>query len=327
MGTVYVFQPDVVVTLDGGVLRVRRTGPPGQREELLQRPIAQVSELVLFGQATVTPAAMYSLLEQGTGIHYLTRGGRHFAHIAPTENKNAPLRVQQYAAHLDTERKLSIARRVVQGKVQNSVTILKRRQADSSPITALGASIARCDSVEGLRGLEGVAARHYFSALGASFPPDFAFTERSRRPPRDRTNSLLSLAYTFLAKEAHTALRIAGLDPMVGYLHEVKYGRPALALDLMEEFRSILADSVVLTLLNREMLGPEHFDDSAGFPQLTEDGFKQFLRAWEDRLMQTVKHPLLGQKLDYRQILLAQARILGKHLMGELADYQSFTVR
>lgn len=327
MGTVYVFQPDVVLTQDGGLLRVRRMGPPGQREELLNRPLAQITEVVLFGQATVTPGALYALLEQGAGIHYLTRGGRHFAHVTPSENKNAPLRVQQYAAHLDPERKLRVARRIVQGKIQNAVTLLKRRQADTAPILALSTRIVRCETVDGLRGLEGVAARHYFAALGASFPPDFAFTERSRRPPRDRTNSLLSLAYTFLAKEAQTATRVAGLDPMIGYLHEVKYGRPALALDLMEEFRAILADSVVLTLLNREMLSPEDFDDSAGFPQLTENGFKQFLRAWEDRLMQTVKHPLLGQKLDYRQILLAQARILGKHLMGELDEYLPFTVR
>lgn len=329
MGTVYVFQPDVMVNIDGGVLRVRPqdAAKSSQKDVLLQRPIAQVSELVLFGEALLTPAALSTLLEQGASVHYLTRGGRHYAHIVPTENKNAPLRVQQYAAHLDPARKLDIARQMVLGKVQNSVTILKRRNADTAPIQPFLDKIKTSEDLESLRGLEGMVARHYFAALGASFPLDFAFEKRSRRPPRDCPNSLLSLAYTFLNKEAQTALRIAGLDPSVGYLHEVNYGRPALALDLIEEFRAPLADSVVLTLLNKDMISLESFEYSRGYPTLNEDGFKQFLRAWEDRLSQKVRHPQLGHKLDYRNVLLAQARILGKHLMGELKHYTPFLVR
>ena len=158
-------------------------------------------------------------------------------------------------------------------------------------------------------------------------PEEFAFGERSRRPPRDPANSLLSLAYTLLAKECESALLVAGLDPYVGYLHEVRYGRPSLALDLMEEFRSVLADSVVLSLLNNRRVTLEDFDDSEGFPRLRKEAWPKFLRAWEERLNERVQHPLLRKRLAYREILLAQARILVKHLLGELPRYEPFAVR
>jgi CRISPR-associated protein Cas1 len=135
------------------------------------------------------------------------------------------------------------------------------------------------------------------------------------------------LAYTLLAKECESALLVAGLDPYVGYLHEVRYGRPSLALDLMEEFRSILADSVVLSLLNNRRVTIGDFDDSEGFPRLRKDAWPKFLRAWEERLNERVRHPLLGKRLAYREILLAQARILVKHLLGELPQYEPFSVR
>lgn len=324
MGTLYVLEPDVYVSREGGVLRVsRRAG----REVLLERPLMHVSEVVIFGNAVVTPSVIRACIEQGTALHYLTKGGGYVAQIAPLENKNVQVRIAQYAAYLDAGRKLTVAKQVVLGKVQNALVFAKRNGADPAELVCSLTSVRRCKDVEGLRGTEGNAARHYFSLIRHKFPPEFQPEGRSKRPPRDPANSLLSLTYTFLAKECVTAARIAGLDPYVGYLHEAKYGRPALALDLMEEFRAILADSVVLTLFNRGMITGEMFEVSRGYPTLTDEGFKQFLRAWEDRLSQRVRHPLLGQKLDYRQVLLAQARILGKHLTGELSEYVPFTVR
>jgi CRISPR-associated protein Cas1 len=324
MGTLYVFEPDVYVSKDGGELKVsRRKG----REVLTRKPLVHVSELVVFGNATVTSSALYALMEQDSPVHYLTRGGTYFAQTIPSENKNVPLRLEQLRAHLDDDQKHCLARRFVLGKIHNASVFAKRGGADVYPLTDVARDIETCADTEALRGLEGNAARAYFELIRDRFPADFAFMNRNKRPPRDPVNSLLSLAYTFLEKEIRTAIRIAGLDPYVGFLHEVKYGKPALSLDLMEEFRAILADSVVLALFNKNMITTEHFDDSEGFPKLTEDGFKQFLRAWEDRLSQKVTHPLLKQKRHYRQILVDQARILGKHLMGELPDYVPFVVR
>ena len=324
MGTLYILENDAYVSKDGGVLRVsKRAG----REVLLERPLAHVSDVVILGSAVVTPSLIYACTEQGISIHYVTRGGSYFAHIAPIENKNAPIRVKQYEAYLSPTWKHTLARRFVEGKVHNAMVFAKRSDANVDGLISLSKDIGKCENTDSLRGLEGNAAKHYFSILKDKFPPSFAPESRSKRPPRDPANSVLSLAYTFLAKECQTAARIAGLDPYIGYLHEVKYGRPALALDLMEEFRSILADSVTLTLFNKNMLGKEHFEETQGFPTLTDEGFKQFFRAWEERLSQQVTHTYLKQKLDYRQIMVAQARILGKHLMGELPEYLPFTVR
>jgi CRISP-associated protein Cas1 len=324
MGTLYVLEPDVYISKDGGVLKVsRRAG----KEVLLEKPLVHVTDVVILGNATVTSSAVYACVEQGTSIHYLTRGGTYFAQIAPIENKNVPMRVKQYEAYLSQEWKHSLAKRFVEGKLQNSVVFARRSGTEVDDLVCLHDDIQRCEDTEVLSGLEGNAARIYFSLIKHKFPEEFAPDSRSKRPPRDPANSLLSLAYTFLSKECQTALRVAGLDPYIGYLHETKYGRPALALDLMEEFRSILADSVVLTLFNKGMITAEMFETSEGFPKLTDDGFKQFLRAWEERLSQQVTHPHLKQKLDYRQIMVAQARILGKHLMGELPEYLPFSVR
>ncbi|MCA9840134.1 MAG: CRISPR-associated endonuclease Cas1 [Trueperaceae bacterium] len=324
MGTLYVLEQDVYISKDGGVLKVsRRAG----RDKLLERPLAHVSDVVILGDAVITPAAIYACTDQGTSIHYLSKTGTYKAQIAPIENKNVPLRVKQYEAYLNPEWKHSLAKRFVEGKLHNAMVFAKRGGADVSAIQALASPIARCDDTESLRGLEGNAAKLYFSLIKDRFPESFAPESRTKRPPRDPANSLLSLAYTFLAKECQSAIRIAGLDPYIGFLHEVKYGRPALALDLMEEFRSILADSVTLSLFNRNMITIDMFEDTKGYPTLTDEGFKQFLRAWEERLNQSVNHPYLKQKLDYRQIMVAQARILGKHLMAELEEYLPFTVR
>lgn len=324
MGTLYVLEHDVYISKDGGVLKVsRRAG----REKLLERPLAHVTDVVILGDAVITPSAIFACTEQGTSIHYLSKTGTYKAHIAPIENKNVPVRVKQYEAHLNQDWKHDLAKRLVQGKVHNAAVFAKRSGADIQALLSLSSPIERCADTEALRGLEGNAAKIYFALIKDKFPEHFAPESRSRRPPRDPANSLLSLAYTFLAKECQSAIRIAGLDPYVGYLHEVKYGRPALALDLMEEFRSILADSVTLSLFNKNMITETMFENSRGYPTLTDEGFKQFLRAWEERLNQKVTHPYLKQKLDYRQIMVAQARILGKHLMAELPEYLPFTVR
>lgn len=322
MGVLYILQSDVMVAKKGGTLQVKR-----QKEVLIERPLAHVTEVVILGNATVSAALVRSCMEQQTPIHYLSHNATYLAQIAPIENKNVLVRLKQYASHFNVEQKHQLARRFVEGKLNNAIVFARRAGADVSELLRLAPKISSCEDSEVLRGLEGNAAKQYFSLIKHKFPAEFAMEGRNKRPPRDPANSLLSLAYTFLAKECQNACRIAGLDPYVGFLHEAVYGRPALALDLMEEFRAILADSVVLTLFNKGMISLDMFDNSEGYPKLNDEGFKQFLRAWEKRLYQEVKHPYLQQKLNYRQIMVAQARLLGKFFMADIDEYPPFSVR
>ncbi len=324
MGVVYILE-EAYLSKEGGTLKVaRRAG----REVLLQRPLIGVEEIVILGNAVVTPALLKHCALEGIGLHYVSPTGGYYAALTRTPSKNAPLRVAQFRAHLDPKRKLALARRFVLGKIRNALVLLRRNGAEGwEALKGFLTDLDRAQDEDALRGLEGMAAEAYFRAYAQLLPEGLTFTERSKRPPRDPANSLLSLAYTLLAKECESALQVAGLDPYVGYLHEIRYGRASLALDLTEEFRSILADSVVLSLLNNRRITLEDFDDSEGFPRLRKEAWPKFLRAWEDRLYERVRHPLLGKSHTYRETILAQARILGKHLLGELPQYEPFAVR
>lgn len=325
VGVIYVLEQDVYLSKDGGTLKVaRRAG----REVLLQKPLISVEEIVVLGNAVVTPALLKHCALNGIGLHYMSSSGTYYAGLSRTPAKNAPARVAQFRAYLNPEHKLALARSFVVGKLKNATVFLRRNGAFGwEALRAFVQEVERVVDEEALRGVEGMAAERYFRALAELLPQGFRFSERSRRPPRDPANSLLSLAYTLLVKECESALQIAGLDPYVGYLHEIRYGRASLALDLAEEFRSILADSVVLTLLSNRRITLDDFTDEEGYPRLRQEAWPKFLRAWQTRLQEKVRHPLLGKKLSYRQILLAQARILTKHLLGDLARYEPFQVR
>lgn len=325
MGVVYVLENDVYLSKDQGTLKVSRRGG---REVLLQKPLANVEEIVILGNAVVTPALLKHCALEGIGLHYVSRTGTYYAGLTRTLAKNVLARRAQFQAHLDPSHKLRLARSFVVAKLYNGIVFLRRNGAPGWEALKRGISDAlMAPNEDALRGTEGMAAEAYYRAFAVLLPGEFSFAERNRRPPRDPVNSLLSLSYTLLAKECETALLVAGLDPYVGYLHEVRYGRASLALDLAEEFRSILADSVVLSLLSNRRLRAEDFDDSEGFPRLRKEAWPKFLSEWERRLAESIRHPLLGRKLSYRQVLLAQSRLLVKHLLGEMSEYHPFRVR
>ncbi len=325
MGVVYILEQDAYLSKEGGTLKVaRRKG----REVVFQKPLVGVEEIVILGNAVVTPALLKHCALEGIGIHYLSPSGTYYAGLTRTPARNAPARVAQFSAHLDPPRKLALAKRFVEGKIRNALVFLRRNGSEAWKELRIFLDQAETAPDEDtLRGVEGAATEIYFRALAGLLPLEFRFSERSRRPPRDPGNSLLSLAYTLLAKECESALLVAGLDPYVGFLHEVRYGRPSLALDLMEEFRSILADSVVLTLTKNRRVGLEDFEEDQGFPRLRKEAWPKFLRGWEERLNERIRHPLLGKQFSYRQTLLIQARILVKALLGEIPHYEPFVVR
>jgi CRISPR-associated protein Cas1 len=301
------------------------------------------SHVALYGNISISTPVVRELLSREIPVAYHSMGGWYFGQTNGFSTHALEVRRAQYRAADDAERKQRLAVRFVITKLENQRTLL-RRNHDPAPEAALSAisravSHARAaTTLDTLRGAEGEGAAVYFSHFdGMLRPPKpdapgagaarFQFERRSRRPPADPVNAMLSFAYALLVRECTAALLAVGLDPMLGYLHEPRAGRPALALDLMEEFRPVLADSVVLTLVNTGEIERHHFVSHGPAWNLTEIGRKLFLRAWERRMDVLVTHPVFGYRISYRRTLEVQARLLGRHLAGEIESFPPFRVR
>lgn len=329
-----------------------------ETEELQRVPMHGLRQVVLFGNVQVSTQALETLVTNGIPIIYLNFYGRFIGVMEPAPTKNVHLRLDQYRAFTNPTTAAALAREVVKAKIANQRTLLMRslrsqgapppsppdtpeaaapetyRASDEPAVRAMADLLQRVEGITDpavLLGTEGQAAHLYFSQLGRMLktPPGeaFDFTTRNRRPPRDPVNALLSFAYALLAKDCFSAVLTVGFDPYLGFFHAGRHGRPSLALDLMEEFRAVIADSVVLTLINNAMLTAADFLTWGGACQLTDTGRKQFFRAYEQRLTDEIKHPLFGYTMSYRRMLEVQARLLASYLRGEVPRYQGFTVR
>lgn len=293
-----------------------------------------VSHLSVFGQVYVTTGVIQELCSQGIGVSFHSTGGWHYGTLQPHNLVNVASRIAQFRVAASAPDSLRLARAFVSGKILNSRTLL-RRNARSEEALALhqmkrrAAEAREAATVESLRGIEGVAARDYFQAFGSMIATGVPFDldGRNRRPPRDPVNALLSLAYSLLMRECHTALTRVGLDASIGFLHEPRAGRPALALDLMEEFRPLVADSAVLFALNTELIQVGDFVRAAGAVALKDEPRKAFVLNFERRMRQEITHPVFGYRITYRRVLEVQARLLARVLLGELADYPAFLTR
>lgn len=301
------------------------------------------SHVALYGNISISTPVVRELLSRDIPVAYHSMGGWYFGQTNGFSTHALEVRRAQYRTADDLDRKRKLAERFVVTKLENQRTLL-RRNHDPAPNEAL-AAISRAVSharsaatFDSLRGAEGEGAAVYFSHFDGMLrpakpdapgtgPARFQFERRSRRPPADPVNAMLSFAYALLVRECTTALLAVGLDPMLGYLHEPRAGRPALALDFMEEFRPVLADSVVLTLVNTGEIERHHFVSHGPAWNLTEVGRKLFLRAWERRMDVLVTHPIFGYRISYRRTLEVQARLLGRHLVGELDTFPPFRVR
>jgi CRISP-associated protein Cas1 len=319
-----------------------------ERQEINRIPLAAVRQVVLFGNVQVSTQALETLVQQEVPVALLTRYGRFIGALTPAPSKNVMLRVNQYRAFSDPAKALLLAKAVVKAKIANQRVLLMRslrareaddeeplRGSDDPAAEEMARMLARVDDVlttDILLGLEGQAASAYFGAFGrmlhtAAPGGGFDFQSRNRRPPRDPVNALLSFAYAILAKDAFSALLTVGFDPYLGFYHGGKHGRPSLALDLMEEFRAVIADSVVLTLVNNGMLSASDFIAWNGACQLTDAGRRTFLETYERRKSTIVTHPLFGYKMSYGHMLEVQARLLAAYIRGDVPAYQGFTVR
>ena len=327
---VYVQAQGAVVGKSGDQLEVKQKGQSLQKVRLME-----VSHLSLFGNVQVTTQAVQELCDRNIPICYFSYGGWFRGITNGMGHKNVELRCRQYVGAMTPETALSIARQMVFGKIKNCRTLLRRNHRE--PPSAILAELDRladrartAPSLGTLLGIEGAAARTYFSEFQGMIKAkslDFDFRGRNRRPPRDPVNAVLSFLYAMLTKQAMVTAFTVGYDPYLGFYHQPKYGKPALALDLVEEFRPLLADSVCLTLINNGELGPEHFITRGDAATLTQNGRRKVIEAYERRMDTLVTHPLFGYAVSYRRILEIQARLLSRHLLGELPAYPVFRTR
>ena len=326
----YVLAQGGIVGKSGDNLTVRVRG-----EKVASTRLLDVSNLSIFGNAQVTAQATREMLDRNIPICHFTYGGWLKGVTQGMGHKNVELRMNQFAAAGDRIRSLSIARDLVIAKLRNSRVMLRRNHPEAPPaalkeIARLSRNARKADSLQTLLGIEGAAASVYFANFGAmirSEDSEFDFKTRSRRPPRDPVNAVLSFLYSMLIKQTLVSAISVGFDPYMGFYHQPKYGKPALALDLAEEFRPIVADSVALTLFNNSELKSADFIRRSGAVSLTQQGRKAVVRAFERRLDSLITHPLFGYSISYRRIMEVQARLLGRHVLGELKKYPAFTTR
>lgn len=307
------------------------------KQVVAEVPVIKVSQVVVFGHVMITSGTLNLLMRHGIEVCYVTQYGGYVGRTEPEISKNSPLRLEQYTAALDPKRRLALARSVVAGKLANLRGMLlervpKEAKAEAKKVVkqikAAEKGVERARRLEQVRSHEGAGSAAYFSAFGLMIKnPDFSFTARTRRPPTDPVNAMLSFGYTLLANDLRTAANIVGFDPYIGYLHAEEYGRPALPLDLMEEFRPLVVDTMVLSIINQGLMTRDDF----GTPteegcRMTDDGRKRFLEQYEQRRATEFMHPELKRTMTYQQSFEQQARQLARALHGELDRYVPLTV-
>lgn len=321
-----------------------------EEEKIASARLIDVSQLVLQGGVYITGPALHELMAREVPVTWLSHGGWFLGHTVGLGHKNVELRTAQFKASFDTRHCLQLARDLVAAKIRNQRTLLRRNwKRGEMPETLLSAFKQDIDAAERahdlpqLLGAEGNAAARYFrhfasmlsapgegeggSGTGRSIAAGFDFERRTRRPPTDPVNALLSYAYSLLARSVAVTLTAVGFDAFRGFFHQSRYGRPALALDVMEPFRPLVADSAVLMAINNGEVGPADFVTAGGAVNLNERGRRAFIAGFERRLSQEITHPVFGYAAQYRQIIEIQCRLLGRHLLGEVDRYPNFTTR
>jgi CRISPR-associated protein Cas1 len=328
----YVQEQGARVGKSGAALIVEK-GP----SKLGSFPLKDVSQLVLCGNVSISAQCLHLLCERGIPVVHLSMGHWFYGVTTGIGLRNAYDRAAQFAVAADDGRRLALARAFIRAKTQNQRTFLRRNTtADiDAPLDDMRRLIARldaCTDTDELMGVEGTIAAIYFANWGSLLTEGaardaFAPTSRNRRPPKDPVNAMLSFGYALLAKEATVALLAEGLDPFWGFLHRPRHGRPALALDLMEEFRPLIVDSAVLSAINTGMVTTPDFVASTAGCAMKDIARKALIRAYEMRLDQMITHPVFDYRCSWRAVIRVQAKLLAKTLRGEIPAYTGITTR
>jgi len=303
-------------------------------KELASVRLLDVSQVCAYGNVMFSGAAIAELSRRSIPIVHKSYGGWFHSLTTGLSHKNVELRICQFRTADDPIAALKISRQFIAGKIKNCRTLLRRQLGSTEdPVIAELAEYRRralrAESAETLLGLEGMAAKSYFQKF---FPlisgiDSYDVNGRNRRPPRDPVNAVLSFVYSLLTKELTVTLNSVGFDPMLGFLHRPRYGRPSLALDLAEEFRPLIADSVTLMAFNNGEINQDSFLARAGAVALTDSGRKSVISAFERRMDTEITHPIFGYKVSYRRTLEVQARLLARHLLAEIDEYPGFVTR
>jgi CRISP-associated protein Cas1 len=339
LNTLYISTEGAYVYKDGESAAVKI-----DQEVRVRIPLHNLGGLVCFGNVVCTPPLMAACAEAGVAITFLTPTGRFMARVAGFTSGNVLLRRAQYRQADDPAASAEFARSVLLAKLANSRAVLLRGARDrpdglqaanlrgaAAELAAVLAQLERGGDVDQLRGLEGDAGRIYFAAfpnLITNPASEFAFHSRTRRPPLDAVNALLSFLYSLLTHDARSACEAVGLDPAVGFLHRDRPGRPGLALDLIEELRAYLADRLALSLINRQQVRPAGFTiGETGGVTMNDETRKTVLVAYQKRKQETIMHPFIGETTTIGLVLHLQARLLARRLRGELDAYPAFIAR
>ncbi len=297
--------------------------------------LREISQLSLYGGVEITTPAVVELMQRGIPVIHYTHGGWFQGICLGTTHKNVELRMHQFECATNPRKSIKIARNVVAGKIKNCRTLLRRNDPEPSrdSLDLMAKLISQAEgatSSESLLGIEGAAAEAYFSQFENMLKAKkmgFSFKNRNRRPPKDPVNAVLSYLYGILVKELFVILLAVGFDPYLGFYHRPRYGRPALALDMMEEFRPLIADSVAITLFNNEEITKKDFIRAGLGISLTPEGKKSVIGGYERRMKTEIIHPIFSYKVSYRRILEVQARLLARVISGEIREYPSFCTR
>lgn len=337
LNTLYVTTQDAYLHKEGETVVVEK-----EKKILLRLPIHTLSGIVTFGNVMTSPYLLNLCAERGVCVSFMSESGRFLARVTGPISGNVLLRLNQMRAYEDKAKKGEVARSFVIGKLLNARNILMRRVRDHGETAILKEGIEKIadvirrvrdsepDAVR-LRGLEGEAGAVYFGCFNeliVAQRESFMIEGRNRRPPMDPMNALLSYLYTLLAHDCRGALEGVGLDPQIGFLHEVRSGRPSLALDLMEEFRAFLADRVAVSLVNLKQVTPKDFKTTeSGAVEMKEEARKTILMAWQKKKQEIVVHPFLEERAPIGLLPHLQALLLARHLRGDLDAYPPYIVK
>ena len=337
LNTLYVTTQDAYLRKEGETVVVEK-----EKQVLLRLPIHTLQGIVTFGNVMTSPFLLNLCAERGVCVSFMSESGKFLARVTGPISGNVLLRLAQMRADDDRAKKGEIARSFVIGKLLNARNIILRRMRDHGASEVLREAAEKHVDVvrrvrdsppdaERLRGLEGEAGAAYFrcfNELLVAQQETFAIAGRNRRPPTDPMNALLSYLYTLLAHDCRGALEGVGLDPQIGFLHEVRSGRPGLALDLMEEFRAVLADRVALSLVNLRQIGPRDFKTTeSGAVEMKEEARKTILQTWQKKKREMILHPFLDERVPIGLLPHLQALLLARHLRGDLDAYPPFLLK
>lgn len=336
LNVLYITDQDAYLALDGLAVQIRK-----EEKNVLKIPLLNLENIVCFNYPGVSPALMRACCENDIGLCFLSPGGRFLGRVSGGVRGNVLLRKQQYRISDDIEQSIKIGSACLLGKLYNCRKVLSRAMRDhklvvdceklkiaSESIKSYYEKVVACQTIHDLMGIEGIAGKIYFSVFDELIlqqREDFFFINRSRRPPRDNMNALLSFFYVLLANEVASALETVGLDPYVGFLHQDRPGRPSLALDLMEELRPIFADRLALSLVNRQQVNQAGFVSKESGGVLMDDKTrKEVLSAWQERKKQEITHPFLNEKIPFGLIPYVQALLLARYIRGDIDAYPPF---